>query len=283
MATTARSLEDVIGVVIGMEDRIEKAESNLQQAANGYTQVRKQLEEMGQEMTVIKMKTQEFASYVQEEKRKFGEAVASKLGEHQAVLQGMADACSGEFQRVQAQVGELAATHVALSDETKTYVDSLTQRMSQVEKKVMEGGGVHGGKGEGKGEGRKGLLPEKKTKPDKYDGQTLKDWRGWVEDVEDHVDGIVPGMREFLKAIVKLEEPATPEWRQKQVSIYGPKVMEWGVELWRLLKTQTEREAKTIVRNVKDRDGYMAWQNLATNFDQCVEARMSIALSELGD
>ena len=66
-----------------------------------------------------------------------------------------------------------------------------------------------------------------------------------MEDVEDYLHGILPGMQAFLKDFVQSEEPADEAWRSNQAGEYPTKLIstENVKGLWRILKTLTEGEA----------------------------------------
>ena len=154
---------------------------------------------------------------------------------------------------------------------------------------ATSGGGatnpVTGGAPGGGHEKRRGYLPEKKTVPEEFSGEDLRQWRDWVEDMEDYLDQITAGMQDFLKSFVRKEEPADSAWRAQVAGQYDVKVLskENTIDLWRTLKRLTKGEARKIVKSVKDRDGCVAWQKLWERFEQGVEARTGTALTELSE
>ena len=89
------------------------------------------------------------------------------------------------------------------SDAHGTNTHGVASRVTHVD------GDAHGTKDK-----RRGFLPEKRTVPKEFTGEVIQEWRNWVEDVEDYLDGIMPGMQEFLKDFAKKEEPADADWRQ---------------------------------------------------------------------
>ena len=103
--------------------------------------------------------------------------------------------------------------------------------------------------------------------------------------MEDDLDGIMPGTQVFLRDFAIREEPADEAWRSNQAGKHSAKWIstENFTDLWRSFKTLTEREAKNIGKSVEARDGCLAWQTLSGRFEQGVEARTGIALTELGD
>ena len=89
------------------------------------------------------------------------------------------------------------------------------------------------------------------------------EWRNWQEEVADYVDTVTPRMKKVLAEIDQETDVIDDIWRDARETKYG-KVMEEQTNLclWRLLRRITERELKKVVMNIKDEDGFRAWQRL---------------------
>ena len=83
-----------------------------------------------------------------------------------------------------------------LNQRTKTAVDTLDGRLTEVERK---GGGGHGGT-EGGVDKPKSYLPIKSTIPEPLGDEPLK-WRAWKRDTLGYLDSITRHMKRFLTAV----------------------------------------------------------------------------------
>ena len=105
---------------------------------------------------------------------------------------------------------------------------------------------------------KRGFLPERKTIPEEFSGENLREWRNWKEDMEDYLDGQMIGMRAFLQVVAKEELPVNEACRAGAKGKVSPKILDSAVDLWRALKDMTKGEAKTIIKSVSEQDGFVA-------------------------
>ena len=115
------------------------------------------------------------------------------------------------------------------------------------------------------------LVSIKMLTPSVYkEGSSWKDWR---EEVEDYTDEVYEGMAEELKRVRgtnrEIERGMLSEkwWGKRQ-------------KLWTLLKKFTEGEAKRIITNEKDRNGWEAWRRLNKHVEPNVAVKEAQVLGD---
>ena len=296
----ARKMGVLENTVIQQGESLMRADAKVTQLEAAIQQTKSEGEQVHADLQVLRNETGAFSKYIEGEKRQFGDTVAKALQDHEIRLQeivkgcehmiaenrqntqGVVLGCEAKFAETDAALRTMYSSLETLYNGAKDSIDLILSRVKDLEEKDQ---GAPQGSGAGREDRRRGFLPEKRTIPKYFDGETLKEWRNWVEDLEDYLDGVMPGMQEFLKVVAKRELPANEAWRTAEKGKYSEKVLskENAVELWRTLKNLTEGEARTIVKSVRDRDGFVAWQKLAERFEQGLEARTGVALMELGE
>ena len=278
----------------------------------GFDNLQDQITGLGVNRVSVTAGVQDFGAYVEREKIGFHDKVQKQNEDDRQRMEALFEGCKVKFSEMEASVRALGSGHQSLFQETKIHVDRLIDRVVALESSGSRSAGGGGsasaappadpwsaaataaattggmpsgaqGKEWGEKEDRhRGFLPDKKTIPNDFSGENLVEWRSWTEDMEDYLDDKVPGMRACLKAAVAEEGAANHEWLKARTGL-GAKVMASSVDLWRALKNLTTGEAKTIVKSVREHDGFLAWQKLSERYEQGREARTGMALAELGD
>ena len=108
-----------------------------------------------------------------------------------------------KFAELESQlITKFADMETKMQSQTAQSPGGATPGPTPVSPSATSGGGatsqVTGGASGGGYERRRGYLPEKKTVPEEFIGEDLREWRDRVGDMEDYLDQVTVGMQEFL-------------------------------------------------------------------------------------
>ena len=167
-----------------------------------------------------------------------------------------------------AEFGRLNAAGADLYAKTESSVNDLYTKVNELQR---------GGGGSGKRDA--GYIPQKMAVPKPFSDK-LEDWRAWQEEIEDYMDSINSGVKKLLQDVNGTASEIDETWKLDRMQMYDPKVLGDEVNIYRALKILTIGEAKKVVTNVKDENGFLAWQRLRQRFEPTLTAKQGLVLAE---
>ena len=186
--------------------------------------------------------------------------IVRQLGEHQNVMERMSgkitehdNGMNTMNERMNAKITEYDNAMNIMSDQMNRWRAETNFKMDIIGEKSA----AHA-----KEKGKKSMLDAKTMQPDKLNGS--EKFSTWREDVEDYCESIEPGMRTAMTWARKQKKEVNKYEFEDEFSDVD---FEKGVELYQLLKTKTEGEARRIVRGVRDANGWEAWRSLHSTFE----------------
>ena len=180
-------------------------------------------------------------------------------------------AISAEVAASEAKATEALAGIRALYDVTKTEVEELRRRATDIEKK---GGGEKKNKWE--------LSRPKDIEPDIF-GSKEEHWAKFKDGIRDFADAVHNGLKAQLDWALKQRDEVTRDVLARN-PLASTTEEHWDLryEVFKLLKRKTEvaSEARKIIETVGDSNGYEAWRLLGVRYEPQVGMKR---LRELGE
>ncbi len=189
------------------------------------------------------------------------------------------------FLKVETQMKVEKEEIEALKGQLRGAFTEANQQIHNLDERINR---LNDGGGSGSTERRKGYLPLKNLVPKKKFGGKLEEWRTWRDDTMDYVDFVTPGVKMLLKNITKecLKNPeVTAHAQVRKFNDANPLATQWKVEhsmdLWRLLKEQTEGEARRLLQTAPEEDGWESWMRLVSYYEPGLACQQAAALHEM--
>ena len=268
--TRLAAIEQVVtnlgGTLAAFGDRVESYE-------NMATAINLRMSDQEESHANLTARLNAYSADLNRQKVDLMENLNDEFEKHKVALQHVISEATAAFTRTQ---GDIQWLYGRTSDAFLNVQRGLDELRADVEANRN-----HGGQGGG-GAGMKGFLQAKQMVPDKF-GKVEEAWRRWQEEITDYAEAVVPGMRAVMKRVEKTKEPATMDlirtWVVEQPQL--AKAAGEGVNLYRLLKKQTENEAHTVMLGIAQEDGFKAWQALHTRYGLSLAGKQAKAMNDV--
>ena len=206
--------------------------------------------------------------------------VQRQLAQERLGIEEIVAQASTEFGNLRDHNVQQQAALQQLYQATQTELTQLKQKLVKLEQRGPAGD-ARGGPADQK---RKGMVLLKDLKPTSFNGKPEK-WRTWVEEVTDFAEANHRGLRQLLERAEKLKgRDADEYWILNQNDLIpNPQAQELIEEMFTVLKMYTESgsQARDIVVNTPENNGFVAWQRLFAHYQPELAAREGQALSNV--